>query len=327
MSTAFDTRISILMMAYKASDTIVAAMDGALSQTIACEIIVSDDGSPDDTFSIMQAHAENYRGPHTLIVRRNEPNQGITQHLNTLMGLASGDIFIVMAGDDVSYPQRAIETSRAFAANPGAFVLGSSSDEVDMHDAFIRRRPRDLPATFSLMYFAKVGKLATILGATMAFRREIYDRFGPLRGSVEDNVITLRGALLGGGVFLDQALIRYRQNPDSLGNWLFARGDKSPQAFRKRYQRTSIMYLAIADDLEYSLSQVKDVKADDRQAAEQIIRIYRLEAEARTAILDKPRSQWISPIWRGLKQTGLRRKSFERAFKLLLPKRWFGMKA
>jgi glycosyltransferase involved in cell wall biosynthesis len=327
MSPSSTPRISILMMAYKASDTIVAAMDGALSQSIACEIIVSDDGSPDETFAIMQAHAANYAGMHTLIVRCNEPNQGITQHLNTLMGLASGDIFIVMAGDDVSYPQRAAETWQAFAANPKAFVLGSSSDEVDMYDAFIRRRPRDLPATFALDYFAKVGKLATILGATMAFRRSIYDRFGPLRGSVEDNVITLRGALLGGGIYLDQALIRYRQNPDSLGNWLFARGDKSPQAFRKRYQRTSIMYLAIADDLEYSLSQINDVNDNDRQAAEQIIRIYRLEAEARTAILDKPRLQWVSPIWRGLNQAGLRRKSFERAFKLLLPKRWFGMKA
>jgi glycosyltransferase involved in cell wall biosynthesis len=327
MSEAAKHRVSVLMVAYKAADTIIAAIDGALSQTIPCEIIVSDDASPDDTFAIMQKHAEGYCGIHTLIIRRNSPNQGVTQHLNTLMAMASGEIFVLMAGDDVSYPQRALECVQAFAQNPNAYVLGSSCDEVDMQDVFIRRRPRDLPATFSLDYFAKVGKLATILGATMAMRREIYDRFGPLRGSVEDNVMTLRGTLLGGGLCLDSALIRYRQNPNSLGNWLFARGDKSADAFRKRYMRTSTMYLAIADDLEACIGLMPTLSATQRGAAETIINIYRLEAEARTAILDKPRSQWLSPIWRGLKQSGLRRKSAERVLKLLLPKRWFGMKA
>jgi glycosyltransferase involved in cell wall biosynthesis len=326
MSEMSKTRVSILMVAYKAADTIIAAMDGALSQTISCEIIVSDDASPDDTFAIMQRHAANYSGIHTLIIRRNDPNQGVTQHLNTLMAMATGDIFVLMAGDDVSYPQRAAETLQAFEEHPQAFVLGSGCDEVDMQDQFIRQRSRDLPATFSLGYFSKVGKLSTILGATMAIRREVYDTFGPLRGSVEDNVLTLRGALLGGGLCLENALIRYRQNPNSLGNWLFARGDKSAEAFRKRYTRTSTMYLAIADDLEHSISLMPEIDRQQQHTAMQIINIYRLEAEARTAILDKPRSQWLSPIWRGLKQSGLRRKSFERAFKLLLPKRWFGMK-
>jgi glycosyltransferase involved in cell wall biosynthesis len=327
MSDISRNHVSILMVAYKASDTIIAAMDGALSQTIPCEIIVSDDCSPDDTYSLMQSHAEKYQGPHTLIVRKNNPNQGVTQHLNTLMSLASGDIFVLMAGDDVSYPQRVAETLQAFDNNPQVFVLGSGCDEVDMQDVFIRRRTHELPEKFFLEYFAKVGKLATLLGATMAMRREVYSVFGPLRGSVEDNVMTLRGALLGGGLCLDSALIRYRQNPNSLGNWLFARGDKSAEAFRKRYQRTSIMYLAIADDLEHCISLMPEIDQQQRHAALQIINIYRLEAEARTAILDKPRSQWISPIWRGLKQPGLRRKSFERAFKLLLPKRLFGMKS
>lgn len=44
----------------------------------------------------------------------------------------------------------------------------------------------------------------------------------------------------------------------------------------------------------------------------------------REAVLDKPRSQWLAPLWRGLRHPGLRRKSAERAFKLLLPRRLFG---
>jgi len=52
--------------------------------------------------------------------------------------------------------------------------------------------------------------------------------------------------------------------------------------------------------------------------------LTRIEADMREAILDKPRHQWLGPLWRGLRHPGLRRKSAERALKLLLPRRWFG---
>jgi glycosyltransferase involved in cell wall biosynthesis len=318
--------VTILLPAYKAEDTIVAAINGAFAQTEACEIIISDDASPGATFSMIQTHCANYAGPHTLVLRRNSVNQGLTAHVNTLLSMATGDIIISMAGDDISYPHRVRETLKAFEQNPNAYVLGSACDEIDMQGKALRQGVRGLPPSFDLRYFAEVGKMATLLGATMAFRREVFDRFGVLRGSVEDNVLTLRGALLGGGLCLPNALMQYRQNPQSLGNWLFARGDKSAEAFRRRYERTCAMYLAIADDLEHCLTQMA-FSTEQINIAKTIITIYRLEAEARTAILDKPRRQWCGPIWRGLQQPGLRRKSLERALKLFLPKKWFGFKS
>lgn len=317
---------TILVLAYMAEDTIVEAMQGALAQTIPCEIIISDDASTDNTFSIIQKFCENYVGQHTLIPRCNQGNLGVTAHINHLLNLAKGKLILFMAGDDISYPNRVVDTVQAFEQNPHAFVLGSACDEIDMQGNIIRKNVRGLPLHFDLHYFAKAGKLATLLGATMAFRREIFDRFGPLRGSVEDNVLTLRGALLGGGLCLPQSLIQYRQNPKSLGNWLFARGDKSAEAFRRRYQRTCVMYRAIADDLEHCLMQLS-LSKQHTNTANAIIAIYRLEAEARTAILDKPRREWCGPIWRGLQQPGLRRKSLERALKLVLPRSWFGLKS
>ena len=59
----------------------------------------------------------------------------------------------------------------------------------------------------------------------------------------------------------------------------------------------------------------------------QLVQMYRIEADARAAILDRPRREWLGPIWRGLRQPGLRRKSAERALKLLLPRRWFGLRS
>jgi hypothetical protein len=53
--------------------------------------------------------------------------------------------------------------------------------------------------------------------------------------------------------------------------------------------------------------------------------MYRIEADAREAILKHKRRHWLRPVLRGLFQPGLRRKSAERALKLLLPRSWFGL--
>jgi hypothetical protein len=49
--------------------------------------------------------------------------------------------------------------------------------------------------------------------------------------------------------------------------------------------------------------------------------MYRLEADMREAILDRPRREWLPFLARGLKHPGLRRKAIERSLKLLLPRR------
>lgn len=319
-------RVSILLLAYRAAETIGAAIDGALAQTVPCEIIISDDASPDQTYAIAEARLAGYRGQHAVTLRRNEQNQGVTEHLNGLMRTAHGEVFVVMAGDDISKPDRVAQMLAAFDADPGVHVLGHAVDEIDMQGLPLRSGVRVMPTRFDLHWFARSGKLATLLGATIAVRREVFDRYGPLAGTVEDNVLSLRGALLGAGACLPQALVWYRQNPDSLGNWLFARGDASPAAFRRRYERTIRMYRAVADDLERCAAATSGLDPSRAADAARIVAIYRLEAEAREAILDRPRHQWIGPIWRGLVQPGLRRKSLERMFKLLLPRRVFGLR-
>lgn len=326
MNSSSDYALSVLLIAYRAADTIVAAIDAALAQTLACEIIVSDDCSPDATFAIAQRHLAGYAGPHRVLVRQCAANRGIAGHLNELVAIAQGRIFLIMAGDDLSRPQRAAATLAAFDADPDVYALGSAVDEIDMQGRPLRQGVRHMPAEFGLHYFVRAGKLATLLGATLALRREVFDCFGPLRASAEDNILTLRAALLGRGLCLDQALVDYRQNPDSLGNWIFARHDDSPERFRRRYERTVRMYRDVADDIEAAIAQLPQLSPQRRALAERVVRMYRIEADARHAVLDLPRRDWLAPIWRGLREPGLRRKSAERALKLLLPRRWFGLR-
>lgn len=320
-------RASILMLAWKAEATIVEALEGALAQTVPCEILVSDDASPDGGFERARAFLAGrppMGAPHEVRLLRQPTNLGLTAHLNRLISEARGEVIVVMAADDVSEPGRVAALLSAFDADAGAFVAGSA------WTAFGDGRPEEagrsrLPARFGLADFVASGRMSTLLGATIAFRREVVDRFGPLAGHVEDNVLSLRGALLGGGINLPRPLVRYRRSPESLGQWLFARDD-GRDARARRYRRTVAMYRAVADDLEGAMRSVgAGLGEAARRDAVDIVAMYRLEAEAREALLDRPRLQWIGPILAGMRQRGLRRKSAERALKLLVPRRWLDL--
>lgn len=318
---------SILLLCYRDAPYIRAALQSALAQTVPCEIIVSNDGSDDGTFELAQEIVANYRGPHRVSVRRNACNLGVAAHVNAALPLTHGDIVVMMAGDDVSYPHRVASILEAFRQRPQAMVLGSDFDGIDEagHPREVSFRPR--PEVFGLDYYASVGRLIGLLGATLAFRREVFERFGPLRGAIEDNALSLRGALLGECLNLRQRLIQYRQHAGSVSAGMFARDEPAMLRVQRRYERTITFYRGTADDLEHCLAQLPGLPPRRRSLVRDIIAMYRIEADAREALLHKARRHWLKPIGRGLLHLGLRRKSAERALKLLVPRRWLGLHA
>ena len=317
-------RATVLLLAYHTAALVEAAIAGALAQTVPCRIIVSDDCSPDGTGERIERALAGYQGPHEVRVFRNPANLGLGAHLSARMADACGEIVVLMAGDDVSYPDRVQRMLDVFDADPNVMVVGGGYDRVDDDGNDLGLGHARVPPRFDIHHFANAGRFTTLLGASMAFRREVFERFGPLRAVVEDNALTMRAMLLGTGVQVQAPLIRYRISATSLSGWVFARGDRSSDAFIRRYRRMVRMYRDVADDLDHALTRVDGLPADRIRAGRQLAGMYRLEAEQREVILDRPRREWIAPLWRGIVRPGLRRKSIERAAKLLLPRAWFG---
>jgi len=286
-------KVSIFLLAYRNESTIHEALAGALAQTIPCEIIVSDDASGDAGYDLAVKAAEHYAGPHKLIVRRNESNQGLCEHINTVAKIASGEIFVFMAGDDVSYPMRVEAQLSMFAAEPRFFAVGSTVDDVDSENrTILKPATRGLDGVTDQKRLLHYGKLVTLLGASMALRRELFDRFPPLVGRVEDNMLTLRATLLGEAFGLSAPLLRYRQHDNNLNAWVYSRDGDRATAFRRRYERTIAMYREIADDHEKCIAALPDLAPEKKRIAEQLVAMYRIEADSREAILNLPRRQW-----------------------------------
>lgn len=320
--TPLPPSVSVLLMGYRSESTIIEALDGALSQTVPCEIIVSDDASADSTLAIVSDHLRGYAGIHSVSVRRNERNLGVCAHIMALEKIATGDILVFMAGDDVSYPHRVRKILELFARHPEAYAVGSAYDEVDAAGGLLRSCTRMLPETMDQQRFLSHGKFSTLHGATMAIRRDVLTRFPPLQGKVEDNMLSLRAALLGTCANVREPLIAYRIHDNNLTKWVFSAstGD-ADAAFRRRYRRTIDLYREVADDQERCLAALPGLDARKRRLGQKLVEMYRLESAGREAVLDLPKFRWLGPIWNGLMHPGLRRKSLERALKLLLPRR------
>ncbi|MGD9843471.1 MAG: glycosyltransferase [Steroidobacteraceae bacterium] len=316
---------SIFLLAYRMEKTILETLEGALAQTVPCEIIVSDDASDDRGFDLVVERVAQYTGRHRVVVRRNEANQGLCQHINTLAAMAEGDVFVFMAGDDVSHPHRVHDLLLAMETHPDIYAVGSTVDEIDQHGVVLRRGVWGIKSPMNQYQFLHCGKFATLLGASMAIRRELLIGLPPLQGTVEDTMLSLRASLFGPVYCLRESLLRYRRHENNLGNWVYSIEGGRRGSRRRRYERTIRIYREIADDHERCLMALTQLVPEKRAMARRIVSMYRVEADAREAVLNQPKRAWLRHIYRGLMHPGLRRKAFERAFKLLVPRRWMGL--
>lgn len=210
-----NVRVTFVVIAYNQESYIVAAARGALAQEWNnLEVVLSDDCSSDSTFEQMQNLQRAYQGPHTVKLNRNATRLGIGGHINAVMSLASGDLIILAAGDDVSYPQRTTEVVTAWLrCGRTACYLYSGFDEVTEDGTTVARHVESVvhgPTVRDLWF-------RSIIGATEAWSKDLFVTFGPLNEATthEDRAMAIRASLLGGVHYIAKPLVAWRQGGTS----------------------------------------------------------------------------------------------------------------
>jgi glycosyltransferase involved in cell wall biosynthesis len=210
--------ISLVLLTYNQADTAADAARSCLAQEgPPIEIILSDDASADGTCRVLEQVALAYDGPHRVRLNCNERNLGIAQHLNRLASLASGELIVEAAGDDLSLPGRVQRIAQAWEQTGrradliAHALIDMSSDGRDQGtirvDDLARWRSADDWVT----------RRPHVIGAGHAWTKRLFDRFGPLADGIayEDQVLTLRALLSGGALTIDEPLVRYRRGGTS----------------------------------------------------------------------------------------------------------------
>ncbi len=213
-------RITLALLAYNQERFIESAVASALAQE--CEpiqVLLSDDCSTDGTYDRIRQLADRYHGPHRVVVRRNAENLGIGRHFNALMESAEGRLVVMMAGDDISRPDRVAVTAAAWDRS------GETLDLLAAHVLDMDERGETLGTirVDPLQQWRDVSDWVRsrpyTVGAAHAVTRRLFERFGPLEaGSTqEDQVNVLRAVLSGTAWTIDDALVSYRRGGVSTG--------------------------------------------------------------------------------------------------------------
>jgi glycosyltransferase involved in cell wall biosynthesis len=210
-----------------------SALRSVLAQTYSpLEIVISDDASSDGTWEAVQQEVASYRGSHAIRMNRNEQRLGV-ENYNVLMGMAQGDFVVVAHSDDVSVPHR-VERLVAAWRDQAVSLVSSNALVIDAQDRPAGVRGPDQPCTVSLSSIITQGWRPEMLGATLAWERDVFDRFGPLQRSRSpistDWILPFRAALLRGMHYVSDPLIHYRVHPESRARKFLSHNADDPAA-------------------------------------------------------------------------------------------------
>jgi cellulose synthase/poly-beta-1,6-N-acetylglucosamine synthase-like glycosyltransferase len=266
---------SAILLSYNCAGQITAAVRSVLEQECEpMEVLISDDASQDDTFTVLQREVDAYQGPHRVTLRRRETNSGSkSAHLNDVFPLASGQYLVSFDGDDIAEPDRVRRILEAFRRNQRISAVFSDYSFMDGVGRAGRKRgvahpPRGID---SRHWFASVDAYAS--GATLAVRRDVVETFGPLNPAInEDVALPFRASLLGDVHYIDEALVRVRRWEGSLTS--------DPERFRSLGQLRSWLLQGIAQARRHMEQRLEDLGK-----AEQLGLVQPQDAEALRATL------------------------------------------
>jgi glycosyltransferase involved in cell wall biosynthesis len=215
--------VTFVLVAYNQEKFIRSAVEGAFSQTYQpLEIILSDDSSTDGTFEIMREMADSYGGPHRVRAIRNEENIGVVRHCLRVGKMASGDVVIIAAGDDISVPERTASLITAFDDTTGAaYSLLSIIDDVGNEIVPLSERQYLNFGTPTLYLRDKEKDFHAVMGCSAAYRKWAFNI--PINLTLtergEDKILALYVSLMGAEIKrIDSPLVRYRHHSGSMTN-------------------------------------------------------------------------------------------------------------
>jgi glycosyltransferase involved in cell wall biosynthesis len=109
-------KVSIFVITYNQEKFVQEAIVSCVKQDYEnFEVVVSDDGSKDDTVKILLELKKLY--PEKIKLILNPINQGITKNCNVALENCTGELIAFMGGDDVLYPNKISIQVKAFKEN------------------------------------------------------------------------------------------------------------------------------------------------------------------------------------------------------------------
>jgi hypothetical protein len=212
-------KISVAMCTYNGAQFLPAQLESIVAQSRRPdEIVICDDGSTDETVSVIKQFADT-----PVVVHRNEQTLGSVKNFEKTINLCTGDVIALSDQDDVWREDKLQSFEAAFNRRPNAGLVFSDAEIVDeklnslgrrmWHEVGFDAHKQKLIAHGRSLEVLITGW--TVTGATMAFRSEYRKLSLPIPTNIQmihDGWIALTVASVADVVALEEPLIKYRQH-------------------------------------------------------------------------------------------------------------------
>jgi glycosyltransferase involved in cell wall biosynthesis len=171
--------VSVMMPSYNCSEYVVEAIESIIAQTYSkWELIFVDDGSTDDTPTIVKAYADNDK--RIKYFRINHTGRGEARR--RCIELSSGQYIAVCDSDDISMPERFEKQVQFLESHPAIGVVGAQIRSFSNLSDFNRSQIVNWPVTSDELARAfrkkrmKVPHPATMIRSSLFMTVGVYNR-------------------------------------------------------------------------------------------------------------------------------------------------------
>jgi glycosyltransferase involved in cell wall biosynthesis len=281
-------RVSVALCTFNGAPFIAEQLASILSQDPPpFEVVVSDDGSTDNTLAIVRSTARQFTGDRVVVLPAAD-HLGVTANFERAVAATSGEIIALCDQDDVWHPGRIARIVREFRANPELLLLHHDAELVDVSGArmgltlfqSLRVRAHERKAIEQGRARDVFIRRNLATGATVAFRSVLLNSARPFPPEwVHDEWLAIVAAAYGQVVIIDDQLIDYRQHSS---NQIGAANPRLRYRLGRMVKPRGDRLLRLADR-----SQVLAARARDQKFPAEFVRLA-----SRKAIFEEHRAKY-----------------------------------
>jgi glycosyltransferase involved in cell wall biosynthesis len=250
--------VSIVMCTYNGENYLIEQLNSIAEQTHSPdELIVSDDGSTDNTIQILKQFNKQASFPVRLYC--NKKRLGPTKNFEKAISLSNGEIIFFSDQDDIWMPQKIGMILQLFMNYKDAGYVFSNAlivDNTSCHMGYTMWESIGF-TKYQRKQYQQGNQLAVLLkhnvvtGATMAFRAKLKSIILPMPDQwLHDEWIALLASSIAmPGMFIEMPLIKYRQHSSQFI------GGKRQSFFKQVMEATTIRGHAMETQLQQQKSK------------------------------------------------------------------------
>jgi glycosyltransferase involved in cell wall biosynthesis len=259
------TSVSIAMASYNGQKHILRQLDSLAAQTrVPDELVLCDDGSEDDTISIVESFARS--APFPVNIHRNDARLGYRANFMRAAGLCQSDLIAFSDQDDYWKPKKIAEGIKPFS-DPDMLLSYHNADVVKsdgVHIGTLASRAASRPILLPLssgpfwpyaLGFSQVFRRSLLsLSDLWPKSRDVYDPDEPVG---HDQWFFFLASVLGKIAYLEQRLVDYTQHEHNTYGW---RPTSLRQSLLKHFRDRSdeySQYARAARNREFILETLK----------------------------------------------------------------------